>query len=109
MFSATRRSALLIGASVSFALYVLSYLVLVGKGERRAKATGVNGYRLIFSGPESENYESLVCAVYWPIYSLDTGYEDKRLYATCMIARNATLWDYADHCECRLLDCAGLN
>lgn len=99
--------ALLVGAILFLVLYVLSYLVLVGQAERRAKAERVNGYYLVFS--RSEKYELLACAFYWPIYSLDTGYEDDRLYARCMIPKSMTLRDYARHCKCCLLDCADLN
>jgi hypothetical protein len=97
------------GAFLFLALYVLSYLILVGRGERRARAARVNDYSLVFSNYQSENYESVVCAFYWPIYSLDTGYEDEKLHPTCMIPKSMSVRYYAHHCRCRLLDCVGLR
>jgi hypothetical protein len=103
----TRRLAF--GAFLFLALYVLSYLVLVGRGERRARAARANDYSLVFSNYQSEKYESVVCAFYWPIYSLDIGYEDEKLRPTCMIPKSMSVRDYAHHCRCCLLDCIGLR
>ena len=91
------------------ALYVLTYGLLVGAGERRARARRTNDYDLVFSDPKNEKYESLVCAVFWPIYSVDSIYRDERLYPNAMIPKNMGLSDYVRHCRICVLDCVGLN
>src|SRR5262245_41700592 len=77
-----------LGAIVFLTMYVVSYTILVGRGERKAKATGTNDYCLVFSDPKDENLESLVCAFYWPIYSVDTFYEDEELRPMAMISKS---------------------
>jgi hypothetical protein len=103
----TRHLAL--GVTLFLALYVLTYGVLVGAGERRARAKGINDYDLVFSDPKNEKYESVVCAVFWPIYSVDSIYRDERFYPNAMIPKNMGLRDYVRHCRMRVLDCVGLD
>jgi hypothetical protein len=101
--------ALLLGVTILPALYVLAYAVQIKRGEQRARSKGVNDYRLVFSDLKNEKYESLACAFFWPIYSLDSIYADERLYPEAMIPKCIPLNDYFRHCKCCLLDCVGLN
>lgn len=70
---------LLIGSTVFLLSYMLSYVVLFGLGERKAKQRGQREYSLMFDNREDSKFEVGVSLAYWPIYSVDYIYVDEGL------------------------------
>lgn len=74
--------------------YLLTYFLLVGAGERRAKARSENEYFLVYLDGNEGKAEYSMCLFFWPIYSIDSVYADDKLRPWNMPRKEMGLEEY---------------
>ena len=74
--------------------YLLLYAFLIGRGERRAKASGERKYFLVATNATEMRAECAACWICWPLYSVDFAYANDNLEPWCMPRKEMGLIEY---------------